>query len=232
MAALYADSQLWNKESVFKDRFDAGNSLGEFMASTFEGMARTVVLAIPAGGVPVGIGLSKRLGLSFDCLIVRKIQIPGNTEAGFGAMTSGGDVLLNQELVDRLGLTQEQIEKQMSKVREELAARERLLRGSRPLPDLSGMNVIITDDGLASGFTMLAAIDAVRHQGAQSVVVAVPTAPLRSVRMVEKKADAVYSLHVQQGGPFAVANAYQNWYDLSMDEVAQLLKEMGPVTEH
>ena len=232
MAALYADSQLWNKESVFKDRFDAGNSLGEFMASTFEGMAGTVVLAIPAGGVPVGIELSKRLGLPFDCLIVRKIQIPGNTEAGFGAMTSGGEVLLNQELVDRLGLTQEQIEKQMGKVRKELTTRERMLRGSRPLLDLSGMNVIITDDGLASGFTMLAAIDAVRHQAAQKVVVAVPTALLHSVRKVEKKADAVYSLHVQQGGPFAVANAYQNWYDLSMDEVAQLLKEMGPVTEH
>ncbi|MGM0540613.1 MAG: phosphoribosyltransferase [Thermodesulfobacteriota bacterium] len=225
MSAMYADSSLEDKKYVFRDRFEAGRLLGEFMASDYEAQPKSIVLAIPAGGVPVGIELSKRLRLSFDCLIVRKIQIPGNTEAGFGALASGGQVFLNRELINSLGLSQEQINTQTRKVEQELAARERLFRKNKPQLDLSGLRVIVTDDGLASGFTMLAAIDAARRKGAQEVVVAVPTAPLHSIRQVEQKADVVYSLHVQQSGPFAVANAYQHWHDLSREEVVHLLDE-------
>ena len=225
MAALYADSNLWNKKYVFKDRFEAGQMLGEFMASEYEAQPRSIVLAIPAGGVPVGIELSKRLHLPFDCLIVRKIQIPGNTEAGFGALASGGQVFLNRELIDSLGLSQDQINTQTQKVEQELSVRERLFRKDKPQLDVSDMRVIVTDDGLASGFTMLAAIDTVRRKGAREVIVAVPTAPLQSIRRVEQKADVVYSLHVQQRGPFAVANAYQQWHDLSREEVIELLAE-------
>lgn len=225
MSAMYADSSLEDKKYVFRDRFEAGRLLGEFMASDYEAQPKSIVLAIPAGGVPVGIELSKRLRLSFDCLFVRKIQIPGNTEAGFGALASGGQVFLNRELINSLGLSQEQINTQTRKVEQELAARERLFRKNKPQLDLSGLRVIVTDDGLASGFTMLAAIDAARRKGAQEVVVAVPTAPLHSIRQVEQKADVVYSLHVQQSGPFAVANAYQHWHDLSREEVVHLLDE-------
>ncbi|MFP4428493.1 MAG: phosphoribosyltransferase [Desulfovermiculus sp.] len=225
MSAYYADPSLGDKMYVFRDRVEAGRLLGEFMASEYEAQPRSIVLAIPAGGVPVGIELSKRLRLPFDCLIVRKIQIPGNTEAGFGALASGGQVFLNRELVSSLGLSQEQIDTQTRKVEQELSVRERLFRKNKPQLDLSGSKVIVTDDGLASGFTMLAAIDAARRKGAEEVIVAVPTAPLRSIREVEQKADVVFSLHVQQRGPFAVANAYQHWHDLSRDEVVQLLDE-------
>lgn len=224
MSTLHTDSRLWNKKHIFKDRFEAGQLLGELMASEYEGLAQGIVLAIPSGGVPVGIELSKRLRLPCDCIVVRKIQIPGNTEAGFGALASGGKVLLNDDLVHHYRLSPEQIEVQTQKVRKELAIRERLFRENRPLPDLTRMHVILTDDGLASGYTMLAAIETVQSKKAQSIVVAVPTAPLHTVRLVEKKADAVYSLHVQEGYPFAVANAYQNWYDLTREEVVQLLQ--------
>lgn len=225
MSSFFTDSRLWNRKHVFRDRSEAGRLLGEFMASKYQGQDMSFVLAIPAGGVPIGIELSKKLELPFDCLIVRKIQIPGNTEAGFGALASGGQVFLNQELVASLGLSQEQIDTQTRKVQEELSVRERLFRKDKPQTKLTGMRVIVTDDGLASGFTMIAAIDAVRRRGAREVIVAVPTAPMQSVRRVEQKADAVYSLHVQQGGPFAVANAYEQWHDLSRDEVIQLLAE-------
>jgi predicted phosphoribosyltransferase len=208
---------------MFKDRFEAGQALGAFMAPEYQGLERSIVLAIPAGGVPVGLELSRGLQLPLDCLIIRKIQIPGNTEAGFGAVASGGEPILNQELIRRLGLNQGEIDDQIEKTRQELAVRDRLFRGNRELPDLSGMTVILTDDGLASGFTMLAAIETVRQRGGQRVVVAVPTAPLSSVRRVEQAADEVVSLHIQQGGPFAVANAYQHWYDLSREEVVELL---------
>lgn len=225
MSAYYADPSLRDKKYVFRDRFEAGRLLGEFMASEYEAQPQSIVLAIPAGGVPVGIELSKRLRLPFDCLIVRKIQIPGNTEAGFGALASGGQVFLNRELINSLGLSQEQIDTQTRKVEQELSVRENLFRKNKPQLDLSGLRVLVTDDGLASGFTMLAAIDAARRKGAQEVIVAVPTAPLRSIREVEQKADVVFSLHVQQRGSFAVANAYQHWHDLSRDEVVQLLNE-------
>jgi len=225
MSSFFTDSSLLNRTQVFQDRFEAGRLLGEFMASEYEGQAMGFVLAIPAGGVPIGIELSRRLGLPFDCLIVRKIQIPGNTEAGFGALASGGQVFLNQELISSLRLSQDQIDAQTRKVQEELSVRERLFRKGKPQADLSEMRVIVTDDGLASGFTMLAAIDAVRRRGAREVIVAVPTAPVQSIRRVEGKADAVYSLHVQQGGPFAVANAYRQWHDLSREEVVQLLED-------
>ncbi|MFP4285686.1 MAG: phosphoribosyltransferase [Desulfovermiculus sp.] len=225
MSAYHSDSSLGDKKYVFRDRFEAGRLLGEFMASEYEAQPQSIVLAIPAGGVPVGLELSKRLRLPFDCLIVRKIQIPGNTEAGFGALASGGQVLLNRELIRSLGLSQGQINTQTRKVEQELLVRERLFRKNKPQLDLSGLRVIVTDDGLASGFTMLAAVDAARRKGAQEVIVAVPTAPLRSIREVEQKADVVFSLHVQQRGPFAVANAYQHWHDLSRDEVVQLLDE-------
>jgi predicted phosphoribosyltransferase len=223
MSVNYSDSSLGDKKYVFRDRFEAGRLLGEFMASEYEAQPRSIVLAIPSGGVPVGIELSKRLRLPFDCLIVRKIQIPGNTEAGFGALASGGQVFLNRELINSLRLSQEQINTQTRKVEQELLVRERLFRKNKPQLDLSGLRVIVTDDGLASGFTMLAAVDAARRKGAQEVIVAVPTAPLRSIRQVERKADVVFSLHVQQSGPFAVANAYQHWHDLSREEVIQLL---------
>ena len=224
MSALYSDANLWNRHSIFKDRSEAGRALAEFLAPDYEGQAMTFVLAIPAGGVPVGIELSKQLQLPFDCLIVRKLQIPGNTEAGFGAMASGGQVLLNQELVRRIGLSQNQIDTQTKKVQEELAIREDLFRRNRPFPNIEGMEVILTDDGLTSGYTMLAAIRFVLAIGAKKVVVAVPTAPLRSIRQVEQEANAVYSLHVQESGAFAVANAYQHWYDLGREEVAGLLE--------
>lgn len=224
MSSIQEDVRLRDRQGIFKDRFEAGRAVGEFMAAEYEGLDRSIVLAIPAGGVPVGIELSKRLGLPFDCLIIRKIQIPGNTEAGFGAVAGGGEPILNQELIRRLGLSREQIDAQISKTRQELTIRERLFRGNRPLPDLSGMTVILTDDGLASGFTMLAAMETVRRKDAKKVVVAVPTAPLSSVRRVAQDADEVISLHIQERGPFAVANAYQHWYDLSREEVVELLQ--------
>lgn len=224
MTAVQEDVRLRNHRAIFKDRFEAGRSLGEFMAAEYEGLERSLVLAIPSGGVPVGIELSRKLKLPFDCLTVRKIQIPGNTEAGFGALASGGQPLLNQDLVRQLGLKQDQIEAQIDSVRQELNIREQLFRGGRPLPDLSGMTVILTDDGLASGFTMLAAIETVQSRGARSVVVAVPTAPLSSVRRVEQAVEMLISLHIQERGPFAVANAYQRWYDLTRDEVIEILQ--------
>jgi predicted phosphoribosyltransferase len=213
-----------NRSGLFTDRFQAGSELAELLAPDLAGLEQGLVLAIPSGGVPIGLQLSRRLDLPLDVFIVRKPQIPGNTEAGFGAVTLDGDVLLNQELLSRLGLGQKEIQAEIARVTRELQERNRVFRGGKPHPDVCGKTVILADDGLASGYTMLAAAKAVRSRQASRVIVAVPTAPLSSVQRALEVADAVYSLHIQdRGGSFAVASAYTGWRDLSREEVAAML---------
>ena len=125
-----------------------------------------LVLAIPSGGVPVGLVVSSRLDLPFDLLIIRKIPIPGYTESGFGAVSLEGDMVLNEPLVRELGLSPEEIEVLAEPVQEELQARNRIFRENRPWPELAGKTVILVDDGLASGYTMLAAVRVVRRHKA------------------------------------------------------------------
>jgi predicted phosphoribosyltransferase len=214
-----------NRGSLYEDRFQAGEYLAQMLSPAYQGDPHGIVLAIPSGGVPVGLVLSRRLQMGFDLAIVRKIQIPGNTEAGFGAMTQEGDVFLNRELLAGLRLSQEEVERQKEAVRDELERRNRLFRGSRPFPDLTGRTVLLTDDGLASGYTMVAAATMVRNKQAARIVVAVPTAPLRSLHTIAPLADEIYSPHIQdRGGSFAVAAAYRNWRDLSSEEVVRLVE--------
>ncbi|EGJ50954.1 phosphoribosyltransferase [Desulfocurvibacter africanus] len=212
-----------NRDRVFADRAEAGQMLAEMLAPEYVGLPGGLVLAIPSGGVPVALEVCRRLRLPLDLIIARKLQIPGNTEAGFGAMAMGGEVLLNEPLVSSLGLTKAQIEAEQGRVEAELAERNALLRGGRPLPDMYGRTAIIVDDGLASGYTMQAAVRDLRARGAAGITVAVPTAPLETARRMADISDAVYCISIQDYYPFAVASAYRNWRDLSREEVADML---------
>ncbi|MEF8823349.1 MAG: phosphoribosyltransferase family protein [Desulfohalobiaceae bacterium] len=214
------------RSGIFQDRNDAGDRLARMLHPFFAGDQRGVVLAVPSGGVPVGLVLSRHLGLAFDIILVRKVQIPWNTEAGFGAIGFRGEALLNKQMVDSLGLSEEQIREQIEKTRHELEERNFAFRGDNPPPDLTGKTAILSDDGLASGYTMLAAMQTVRELGASRIVLALPTAPRRSVEHVAPYADSVYAVQIKEGGSFAVAEAYRNWRDLSRDEVAGMLKDV------
>jgi len=227
MGKVIVNPELTNKVYVFRDRFHAGLVLAEMLRPRYEAAPKTMVLAIPAGGVPVGLVVSRELSLPFDLIIVRKIHFPDNPEAGFGALSLDGEVLLNEELVAYAGLSQEVIERQIEKEKKDLAERNRLFRGEKPFPDLHGQTVILVDDGLASGFTMLAAVRSVSNQGARKIVVAVPTASKRAVEMISAQVDELYCPNLRTGTFFAVADAYQNWYDLSREEVLRLLEETG-----
>jgi putative phosphoribosyl transferase len=207
--------QLRGRKHVFSDRADAGRALaGELKARISE---KAVVLAIPSGGIPVASEISKELGWDMDLVIVRKLQIPWEPEAGFGAVSLSGHVILNQELVEGVGLTTEDIEAAKEKAMAGARARAESLLGSRRPRQLSGRTAVVVDDGLASGYTMLAAIEQVKSMGANQVVVAVPTGSDRAVRMVGREADLIICLNIRRG-PFAVADAYLNWYDLSEEE--------------
>lgn len=225
MGTLREKKELRNKNRLFEDRFAAGDFLAEMMIWDDQEFQDGFVLAVPSGGVPVGKRISLRFDLPFDLIIVRKIQIPGNTEAGFGAMTQQGEVFFNQELIDHLQLGKDQINRQMDKVRQELETRSRIFRKNKPFPDLSAKTVILTDDGLASGYTMQAAIENIKKRDPKKIIVAVPTAPRRTLDRILPLVDIIYSPHIQETGPFAVANAYKNWYDLDQEEVLQVMEK-------
>jgi predicted phosphoribosyltransferase len=224
-ATVIDDSRLRNRTGVYRNRDDAGEQLAEAL-QLFRGKD-AIVLAIPSGGVPVGLAVSSRLGLQFDLLIIRKIPIPGYTESGFAAVSLEGDLVLNEPLVRELGLTPEEIEALAEPVQEELLARNRIFREDRPWPEMAGKIVILVDDGLASGYTMLAAVRAVRRRKPSQIVVAVPTASASTINLLATQVDAIICPNIRSGCSFAVADAYLNWYDLERTDVINLLKSHG-----
>jgi len=208
---------------IFRDRLHAGKLLAEKL-NKYAGKESIILLAVPGGGVPVGYVVAKELGIPMDVLIVRKIQVPWNTEAGFGALTWDGEIVLNESLVWRLGLTEKSIKESIAKTRLIIEERLRNFRCGRPMPDLRDKIAILTDDGLASGFTMLAAVRSVK-QKPKKIVVAVPTASLGAIKLLEPEVDEIVCLNIRSGMVFAVADAYQNWYDLTDEEVIENLEE-------
>lgn len=211
------------QQDVFENRRDAGIQLAAKLLE-YEGQD-TVVLAIPNGGVPVGLEVATLLKASFDMVIARKIPMPLNPEAGFGAVADDGTIILNDELVKRLGLSAQQISFQVSEVRARISQRSLLYHGERPLTSVTGKTVLIVDDGLASGFTMMAAAESVRRRRPREIVVAVPAASANAVSQVEEIADRVVTCVTAFTPRFAVADFYRYWYDLSDDEVVQQIRE-------
>jgi predicted phosphoribosyltransferase len=211
------------QQDVFENRRDAGIQLAAKLLE-YEGQD-TVVLAIPNGGVPVGLEVATVLKASFDMVIARKIPMPLNPEAGFGAVADDGTIILNDELVKRLGLSAQQISFQVSEVRARISQRSLLYHGERPLTSVTGKTVLIVDDGLASGFTMMAAAESVRRRRPREIVVAVPAASANAVSQVEEIADRVVTCVTAFTPRFAVADFYRYWYDLSDDEVVQQIRE-------
>lgn len=213
---------LRNRTHVFEDRVHAGELLAEKL-SEYKG-TDAYVLGIPAGGVPVGYTVAKRLGLAFDIAITRKIHIPWNMEAGFGAITWNGTTLLNQALVDTLGLSKEEIDRCITEEMEAIKNRLKLFRGDSPFPDIKGKTIILIDDGLASGFTILATIKSIKQREPKETIVAIPTASLDAIERIKPHADKIICLNIRTGPIFAVADAYKLWYDLEDEEVMDILK--------
>ena len=225
MDNLIEDAELKGKKRIFADREEAGRRLASLLQGWVD--PKGVVLAIPAGGVPVACAVARAHGLLLDVLIVRKIQIPDNPEAGFGAIGPNGEVLLNDRIIDDLRLSQKEIQTQVAETLRVLEAREKVFRKGRPQPELRDRQVILVDDGLASGYTMMAAIDFVRQQEARQVIVAVPTASQRTIHFLQPATDVLVCPNIRGGPVFAVADAYREWYDLGDEEVIQLLEGSG-----
>jgi len=223
MGKLIEDRNLRNKRYVFQDRMEAGRLLARRLSNSVS--LEAMVLAIPAGGVPVALEIARVLNLPLDLMIVRKIQIPTNPEAGFGAVGPDGEVIFNEDLLERLNLTKEEIDQQVEKTKKIVGSRNQRFRRGRGFPDLSGKTVILVDDGLASGFTMAEAIRFIKKRKAHKIIIAVPTAPGDTVNRLLPMVDEIYCLNIRTFSPFAVAEAYEDWYDLTDQEVISLLRE-------
>jgi len=221
MTKIIEMEELRNKNYVFRDRVHAG----ELLASKLKPYVGkdSIVLAIPSGGVPIGSTLAKELGLQMDLIIVRKLPIPYNTEAGFGSMSWNGEVKLNEILVEQLELSDPEIDSIIRDVKSELDKRMEIFRGNRPFPELKGKTAIIVDDGLASGYTLLAAISSVKKLSPARIIVAVPTASKNAVDLLAPYVDEIFCLNIRETKIFAVADAYQEWHDLTQQEVLKLL---------
>lgn len=217
---------LRDRTRVFGSRAEAGAALAE-MLEAYRATG-TQVLAVPAGGMPVGAAVAERLDLPLDVAVVSKITPPWNTEIGYGAIAFDGSAEMNEELIGALGLSPAQVRRGRERTEAKVRRRTEGLRGGRPMPDLAGRTAIVTDDGLASGFTMLCALEAVGKLGAAERIVAVPTAHEESIGRVHRRADRLYCANVRTGPRFAVADAYRNWYDLTDREVAEILSKFAP----
>jgi putative phosphoribosyl transferase len=221
MGKLLDDPVLRNRTYVFADRAAAGKRLAEMLQDYQDKPLQ--LFAIPAGGVPVAAEVARVLKVPLDLVIVRKIQLPWTTEAGFGALDPDGTPLFNEALLSRMPLSPEQIAAQVAKTVANLKEREEHLRGGRPYPELSGATTMIVDDGLASGFTMQAAVGFLKRKGAGELIVAVPTAMDRTAQALLPRVDLLVCPNLRGGLSFAVADAYENWYDVEQDEVLEVL---------
>ena len=209
----------------FRDRVHAGRELAK-MLEEFRGTP-ALVLAIPAGGVPVARAIATELGLPLDVAPVSKVLYPWTTESGYGAVAFDGSVWLDESRMSGHGVSATQAERAVAEARAKVERRVARLRAGRAPLALEGRTVIAVDDGIAGGATMRAAIAALGRAGAASVVVAVPTAHKNALEALSKLADATYCANIRGGVSFAVADAYAQWRDLGDDEIDALLRSPG-----
>ncbi|MHA1991594.1 MAG: phosphoribosyltransferase [Candidatus Hodarchaeales archaeon] len=225
---LIENISLHNKINVFSTRRQAG----ELLASYAKDDTIDLLLAIPNGGVPVAISLLQNLAIpEFNLLLIRKIQVPWSTEAGFGALTPDGQVFLNNELISHFQLNQPSINHQIESAKSVIKKRKELY--NLQSFDVDGKVVLVTDDGIASGFSMMAGCTWLKQEKAKTVIIAVPTAPMSSIKRIKSlnAVDKIICLNIRELYPFAVADAYQDWYDVPEAEVISLIAEIKTILQ-
>ncbi|MFZ5843356.1 MAG: phosphoribosyltransferase [Pseudomonadota bacterium] len=211
----------------FVNRTAAGHALADRLqhAPVRPNPANTLVLALPRGGVPVAAAIADQLGLPLDVLVVRKLGCPGYSELAMGAVASGDVLLRNESVIAARQISEAALAAELATERAELQRRERAYRGSRPplsAADVRGKAVLLVDDGVATGFSMRAAIAALRQLQPARILLAVPVAPADSMAELQRQADAVYCLETP--APFyAIGQWYDDFRQLDDDDVRTLL---------
>lgn len=209
----------------FRDRSEGGMRLAELLRGYMGG--ELVVLAIPRGGVPVGYEVARALGADLNIIVPRKIPLPWNPDVGFGAITEDGTVVLNESMVKQLNLSVAQIRNLSLGVFKEVKRQTGIYRAKACLPKVTGKTVILVDDGLASGYTMVAAARFLKKAGPKRLVAAAPVASMASHRAVAPEVDSIVSLHVPiKTTRFALGDHYRDYTGLSDADILALVESL------
>jgi predicted phosphoribosyltransferase len=206
----------------FLDRRDAGRQLARELED-YADDSRVLVLGLPRGGVPVAYEVARALNAPLDVLVVRKLGVPGHRELAMGAIASGGVRVLNRDVIEALGISAGAVESAAERELIEVERQERAYRGHAPLPKLSGRTIIVVDDGLATGSTMLAAVGALRQSNPASIIVAVPVAAAETARKLRVSADCVVCVSAPPDF-YAVSMYYEDFSQTGDEEVRNLLE--------
>ncbi len=208
--------------AFFVDRIDAGKRL----ASALKGFSgkHGIVLAIPRGGVVVGYVIARALNLPLDVIIPRKIGAPDNPELAIGAVAEDGTTILDENLITYLGVSREYIKQETERQKREIERRLKVYRQDTSYPNLKGLDVIVVDDGIATGSTMKAALASVKNRGAASVTVAVPVGPPSTIEELNEMADRVVCLYTPEYFQ-AIGQFFSDFSQTEDEEVIKLLKE-------
>ena len=205
----------------FRNRFEAGERLARHLAA-YRNRKDVIVLALPRGGVPVGAAVARQLGAPLDVFLVRKLGVPGQEELAMGAIASGGVRVLNGEVVESLRISDEIIDAVAAREEKEMERRERAYRGQRSPLEVEGRIVLLIDDGIATGSTMRAAVNALRQQQPKRIVVAVPTAAASTYREFQSEADEMVAVMVPENF-YGVGQWYEDFSQTTDQEVRELL---------
>jgi len=205
---------------VFKDRFDAGVKLSEIINLP----KNSVIFAIPRGGVPVGYAIAINKNIPMDIVVVRKLPIPFNPEAGFGSITIDGKVILNPKF--EYLFSQIPIDSIAREVLQEVKRRDFLYRKNAPYKDLKGKVAVVVDDGFASGYSALAAYEMLKKYNPEKIIAIAPVCPTDTKQILENYFDEVYCLIESDKKPFAVASFYEDFHDLKDEEILEIIKDL------
>jgi len=206
----------------FRDRPQAGQLLSKELKS-YANRADVLVLALPRGGVPVAREIARSLHAPLDVFLVRKLGVPGQEELAMGAIASGGVRILNQDIVQAMGIPAHIIDSVTATEVQELARRESLYRGDRPAPDVMGRTVILVDDGLATGATMRAAVAALRRMKPKRIVIAVPIAAGPTRQEFAREVDEIVCLHTPEPF-FSVGFWYDDFSQTTDEDIREMLE--------
>ena len=206
----------------FRDRKEAGERLAKDLVGMK--LQDPIVLAIPRGGVVVGVELARALGAELDVVVSRKLRVPYQTELAFGALGEDGTLVLDHHLIEKVGLSSTQIQQEQDYQREQIRQRVARFRRDKPAVELANRSVIVTDDGIATGSTMLAALKTLRTNEPLELIVAVPVAPKHQLELIARHCDRIVCLYSPEDF-MAVGQFYESFEPIEDQQVEQLMGE-------
>lgn len=211
------------EEPIFRDRREAGRELARRLQK-YAGRQDLLVLGVPRGGVPVAFEVASALKAPLDIFVSRKLGVPGQEELAFGAVARGGTRILDEEIVNAVGLSEEEIERIAARENQELARREQVFRAGRPPLDAEGKTVVLLDDGIATGASIRVAIAALRQRRPAEIVIAAPVVPRATSERLRREADDVIAVHTPKSF-YAIGEFYDDFSQVTDEEVIELLRQ-------